>query len=522
MELTGQQFIGYKRSAKGTRKFKAVNPATMQLLVTTFFCAEPDEVEEAMQLAAKAFEGYKNTSSAIKANFLRDIATGLNTQSDALIDIIHQEAALLPNRITSELARTIKQLELYANLLEEGSWVEAKIDTGDAHKPDLRKMMKPIGPIVVFGASNFPLAYSVAGGDTASALAVGCPVVVKAHPAHPGTSEIVAQVVVQAAQKNKLPEGVFSMLFDDGFEVGATLTKHPLTKAVGFTGSFNGGMALHKLSQQRNEPIPVFAEMGSVNPIVIFPEALKIRREEIAKSLAKSITIGAGQFCTKPGLMFAIKDKNLPNFESELKAAVNQADVFTMLTPGIHSNYQKLKSNAFMQANVEVLAEIKFDKEVHENKAEPTILRVSAKQFIQNSKLHHEVFGPFSILVVCADYDELKQAVSLLGGQLTLTLQIETSEFEKNKTLIAQFEEKAGRIVMNGVPTGVEVNNSIQHGGPYPSTTDSRFTSVGTDAVKRWIRPVVYQNWDDALLPKALQESNPLNIWRLYNNEWKR
>lgn len=522
MELTGQQFIGYKRSAKGTRKFKAVNPASMQLLVTTFFCAEPSEVEETMQLAAKAFEVYKNTSAAIKAKFLRDIAAGLNAQSDALIEVIHQETALLPNRITSELARTVKQLELYANMLEEGSWVEAKIDTSDGHSPDLRKMMKPIGPVVVFGASNFPLAYSVAGGDTASALAVGCPVIVKAHPAHPGTSEIVAQVIVHAAQKNKLPESVFSMLFDDGFKVGTTLTRHPLTKAVGFTGSFNGGMALHKLSLQREEPIPVFAEMGSVNPIIIFPDALKIRGKEIAKSLAKSITLGAGQFCTNPGLIFAVKDKSLADFENELKDAVEQADIFTMLTPGIHSNYQKLKSNACMQANVEVLAEIKLDKEEHENKAEPTILRVSAKQFIQNAKLQHEVFGPLSILVVCNDINELQKAVSLLGGQLTLTLHVEVPEFQKHDVMIATFEEKAGRLVMNGVPTGVEVNHAIQHGGPYPATTDSRFTSVGADAVKRWIRPVVYQNWADVLLPEALQESNPLNIWRLYNNEWKR
>lgn len=526
MPIQGKNFIGYSLSAKGQHQYKSYIPSQDAYLPETFVTATNDEVEEALTLANKAFLPYSSLEPAKRAAFLRAICDEIAKLGDELLDRAHLETGLPLARLQGERARTINQLSQFADLIEEGSWTEASIDTAipdrsPAPKPDLRKKQIPLGPVVVFGSSNFPFAYSVAGVDTGPALAAGNPVIVKAHPAHPGVSDLTAQAIVAAAQKTGMPEGVFSMLYDDRYEVGTALVKHPFTKAVGFTGSLKGGMALYKMGQERDEPIPVFAEMGSVNPVIILPGTLAAKTEQLAKTLAGSVTLGVGQFCTNPGLVFVIKSEASHEFEVAYQREIEQVAQATMLTKGICENYKNLVAHAVAQDGAAILGKTQLIPSA-ENQAEATILKTSGKFFIETPSLHEEIFGPFSLLVEFEDITELKKAVAQLKGQLTVSLFADPSEAANEPELIQLLGLKSGRFIMNGVPTGVEVCPSMHHGGPFPAATDARFTSVGRHAIYRFTRPQSFQDWDDSLLPLELQNSNPLGIFRLVNNKWTR
>jgi len=377
-------------------------------------------------------------------------------------------------------------------------------------------LLLPLGPVVVFGASNFPLAYSTAGGDTASALAAGCPVIVKSHPMHAGTGELVASAVIKAAQKTGMPEGVFSNLNSSGIEVGGLLVKHPGIKAVGFTGSIGGGRALYNMAAQRAEPIPVFAEMGSINPVIILPEAIKSRSAEIAKMYANSITAGSGQFCTNPGLLIGIKSEGLQQFMKNLSDEIIRIEPSCMLHPNILGAYEKNREKALSQSGIQVVAEI--ETAVPVNYGRQTLATVEGQTFLENPNLHQEVFGPYSVIVQCEDINQMEKIVSKLEGQLTGTVMAEEQEVSEHTGLISALQSRVGRIIFNGVPTGVEVCPSMTHGGPYPASTDSRFTAVGIHAIRRWVRPFSYQDWPDLLLPEELKNGNPLKIYRLVNN----
>jgi len=524
--MNTQNLAGYKYLPNTGKKFNGFDPAAGTDLPGDFYPATLAEVDEAMNLADKAFAEYKHIDRNRKAAFLRSIADEINALGDEMIERAMAESGLPAVRLQGERARTTNQLYMFAALLEEGSWVEAVIDTAiPDRKPlprvDIRKMMVPIGPAVVFGASNFPLAYSVAGGDTAAALASGCPVVVKAHPAHPGTSAMVATAVKKAAEQHQMPEGVFSMLYDSGYAVGEALVKHPKTKIVTFTGSLKGGTALMKMARERDEPIPVFAEMGSINPIVFLPQALENRAEDLAK-IAAPITTNAGQFCTQPGLLLAVKSPGLERFKAALATAIADISSATMLTPGIYANFNRLSTN--MLANEAVSTVAKSDKidTGKANQGVALVTEISAADFLADEKYNEEVFGPFSMIIVADDMAQLEQVVDSLHGQLTASVMAEKEELAGHKHLLDKLANLAGRVILNGPPTGVEVGNAIVHGGPFPATSDSRFTSVGTSSIKRFVRPVCWQNWDEDLLPDELKTNNPLNIWRLFNNEWSK
>ncbi|MCE7063755.1 aldehyde dehydrogenase (NADP(+)) [Dyadobacter sp. CY326] len=524
MEINGKNFIGYNLSSQGDHAFQSYVPVKDSYLPENFICATADEVNAAMELAAKAFPAYARIPAMQRADFLIAITEEILALGDALLERANLETGLPITRLQGERARTINQLTQFAELLREGSWVDASIDTAlpdrtPLPKPDIRKMLVPIGPVIVFGSSNFPFAYSVAGVDTGPALAAGNPVIVKAHAAHPGVSDLTAQAIVKAAQRTGMPEGVFSMLYDDRFEVGAALVKHPASKAVGFTGSMKGGMALYKMAQERDEPIAVFAEMGSVNPIVVLPEYLEHNALELGKTLAGSVSLGAGQFCTNPGLVFVTKTQGLIAFTDSYKNEILKTTSATMLTAGIYKNYYKLRDHAFEQEDVNKLA-VSEQMSEGENQAQASIATVSGKSFIANPKLHEEVFGPFSLLVICENTDELLDAVSHLTGQLTCSLMAQESEVNAYPEIVARLAQISGRFILNGVPTGVEVCPSMHHGGPFPATADAKFTSVGRHSILRFLRPQSYQGWPEALLPDELKNANPLGIYRLVNNEF--
>ncbi|MBX2965930.1 MAG: aldehyde dehydrogenase (NADP(+)) [Cyclobacteriaceae bacterium] len=487
--------------------------------------ASLNEIDAAVRESYTAFQSYKNVSATKRATFLRVAAQEIEALGQELIKTVMEETALPEARVAGERGRTTGQLRMFADYIEEGSWVEARIDTAKPDrapvpKPDLRKMLVPLGPVVVFGAANFPLAYSTAGGDTASALAAGCTVIVKAHPAHARTSQLVADAIHRAAQQTGMPKGVFQHVHGAGFEVGQALVKHPLTKAVGFTGSFAGGKALFDLANQRNEPIPVFAEMSSTNPVILLPESLKKNYADTATILAVSIVMGVGQFCTNPGLVIAIEHEGLSDFVKALAEKIAAQHPETMLHEGIAKNYSDKLQQALKQKGVTIEAEAAGEPARQQGKA--LVGSVAASTFINNPLLAEEVFGPFSLLIRCADRHELYAVISTLHGQLTSTIIGEKQELAEYQDCFRTLTEKAGRVIINGVPTGVEVCAAMQHGGPFPSTTDSRFTAVGTDAIKRFVRPVSFQNCPEQLLPDELKENNPLNIWRLYNGGWQK
>lgn len=520
--IIGKNQIGNQLSSNGDITFKTFNPELNKENTIAFTQANATEVNKAVALASKAFETYKYVSGKQKAVFLRAIAEEIENLGETLLETYCSESGLPVGRATGERGRTMFQLQTFADLLEEGRWVEATIDTAipdrtPAPKADIRKINIPLGPVVVFGASNFPLAFSTAGGDTAAALAAGCPVIVKSHPMHAGTSALVASAIVKAAEKTGMPEGVFSNLNATDYSVGQQLILHPSVKAVGFTGSIKGGKALLDLAASREEPIPVFAEMGSVNPMVILPKALQNRKEEIASSCVGAITLGSGQFCTNPGLILGIKSNNLSAFVAELGNKIEEIAPTCMLHPAIHKAYEDNKQTTMNQSDVTVVG-LK-EGNIPANYAGQSVVTVSGKTFLENTSLHQEVFGPFSMVVQCEDVTELETIIAKLEGQLTGTIISDGGEVADYPKVVAHLQNRVGRIIFNGVPTGVEVCPSMVHGGPFPASTDSRFTAVGVSSIKRWIRPFSYQNWPNELLPEELKNENPLGILRVVNGK---
>ncbi len=520
--MTGKNYIGNQLSNEGSKTYKTFNPLLNIENEINFYEATANEIDRAADLAMEAFKEFSNISGPKKAAFLNAIADEILALDDELVQVYCSETGLPEGRAKGERGRTIFQLRSFADLVKEGTWVEATIDTGipdrtPIPKPDLRKMMVPLGPVVVFGASNFPLAYSTAGGDTAAAFAAGCPVIVKSHPMHAGTGELVATAIIRAAKKTGMPNGVFSNLNSSGIEVGVHLVQHPSVKAVGFTGSIRGGRALFDLAAKRKEPIPVFAEMGSVNPVIILPKAAENKGKELAKTYAGSITLGTGQFCTNPGLLLGIKSQGLTDFIRQLSEEIVKIEPSCMLHPNIIGAYESNKQKALSQKGIHVMAN--YEADVASNYARQTIVTVEGKTFLENTTLHQEVFGPFSMVVQCDDAIQLETIVSQLEGQLTGTVIADKDEVAKFSQVISALQNRVGRIIFNGVPTGVEVCPSMQHGGPYPASTDSRFTAVGIHSIKRWVRPFSYQDWPNDLLPDELKNENPLKISRLVNNK---
>lgn len=479
------------------------------------------DIDAVLQKAWEAFHEYRRLSIGQRAVFMRAIAHELENSGDELILTAMQETNLPEARLRNERGRTVFQLVSYAEACERGDWLEAKIDTAipgkNPPKPDIRKTMVPLGPVVVFGSSNFPFAFSTAGGDTACAFAAGCPVIVKAHPAHAKTSTQVAELIHKAAKKCDMPEDVFSHVYGASFEVGEALVKHPLTKAVGFTGSFRGGKQTFDWGNQRSEPIPVFAEMGSVNPVFLFPEKLRTSAVDLAKLFAASVTLGVGQFCTNPGLVIGIDGDELQQFIAAAGAEIGHVIPSKMLHPGIARSYAENKARALAQKDVTLVAEAVIP--AGEDGGAATLATVTAKEFLSNTLLHQEVFGPYSLIVRCGDSVEMIEVARHLEGQLTGTLMATENELQQYGELVEAIKSRCGRIIFNSVPTGVEVCLSMQHGGPFPATTDSRFTSVGADGIRRFVRPVAYQNWPNRFLPDELKNENPLNIYRAVNNE---
>ncbi|MBL7856310.1 MAG: aldehyde dehydrogenase (NADP(+)) [Cyclobacteriaceae bacterium] len=520
--IEGKQIIGFEMVAEGSASFHSFNPATGEKLHYQFTKATPGEVNKAAEKAAGAFQVYRKKSGAEKAIFLETIANEINALGDELVDLCCQETALPKGRIEGERARTVNQLKLFASLLREGSWVDARIETADATrtplpKPDIRYMEIGLGPVVVFGASNFPLAFSVAGGDTASALAAGCPVIVKVHSAHPATGELVGRAILKAAQVCNMPDGVFSLLHGDGKDVGIQLVKHPAVKAVGLTGSFTAGKALFDAAVSREVPIPVYAEMGSTNPVFILPEAMRERAATIAAGFSASVTLGVGQFCTNPGILIHEKNDGAKEFTKSLEEEFKKTSGGVMLTETIFKSYANGLAHHTNVAGMDVLA---LGAEVTQNfGARPILFKTTAETFENVTALSEEIFGPTSLVVEAESKEGILSIARNLGGHLTATVHGTENDLIGFKDLIDILEQKVGRVVINGFPTGVEVCHAMVHGGPYPATTDGRSTSVGTAAIHRFTRPVCYQGMPDDLLPAELQNKNPLNIWRLVNGQ---
>lgn len=524
--LHGSNLIGNKISYEGTETLQSFSTVTGELLPEIFKKATESEALAAVAKAKSAFAQYRKTTPEKRALFLETIADEILALGDELIERTILETGLTQQRLTGERGRTVGQLKLFASLLREGSWVDAVIDTAipdrtPLPRADLRKMNQPLGVVLVFSASNFPYAFSTAGGDTASALAAGCPVIVKAHSSHLGTNEMIAGAIQRAAAKCNMPDGVFSSLIGEGETLGQMLAKHPEIKAIGFTGSFRGGMALYKVAvNERQAPIPVYAEMSSINPVIVLPGKISQDSDKLATQLAGSITLGAGQFCTNPGLIFILESDNTNLFLEKLSSLLKETPKATMLNKSICNSYRE---------NVQKLSQVKEvrtllmqNQEDESYSASAMLFEVDASYFISNSELQEEVFGPSSLIVRCKNVSELEEAIASMHGQLTGTIMATEKDLEDFSDLIPVLTERVGRIIYNGVPTGVEVCHAMVHGGPFPATTDLRSTSVGADAIKRFVRPVCYQDCPQELLPHALKDANPFNLMRKVNGELTR
>lgn len=518
MNILGKNFIAGTRSGEGTITHESFNATTNEALPYTFWQATTEEVNTACERAGDIAIEFGATPAALRAQLLDSIADEIDALGENFVEIVCAETALPAARIQGEQKRTTSQLRLFAQVLRRGDFHGARIDTAlperqPAPRPDLRQYKVGIGAIAVFGASNFPLAFSTAGGDTASALAAGCPVVFKAHSGHMATSECVASAITRALEKTGLPPAVFSMIYGSG--VGELLVKHPLIKAVGFTGSLKGGRALCDMAAARPEPIPVFAEMSSINPVILLPNALKKRGEKAASELADSIVMGCGQFCTNPGMVIGIDSPEFSEFVVNLNYAMAAKPPQTMLNAGTLRSYATGVARLRSSPGLRHLA---GRSQEGSNQAQPQIFAADEKLLLQGEALlMEEVFGPASIVVTVTSNQNLNTAINALQGQLTITLIADDEDLENYSFLIPLLQCKAGRVLVNGYPTGVEVTDTMVHGGPYPATSDSRGTSVGTLAIDRFLRPVCFQNLPDAALPPALKNSNPLGLRRLVN-----
>ena len=515
--LTGVSLIAGRAGGRDGETFRAYNPADGQPIDPAYYSASEADLNAAAESAAAAAPFLAASSGADRAKLLRAMADAIDAAANDLIERAHLETALPEPRLKGEVARTSNQLRLFASVAEEGSWVMARVDTAEAQrtppKPDIRSMLRPLGPVTVFGASNFPLAFSVAGGDTASAIAAGNPVIVKAHPAHPGTSELAGSALTKAVQQCGFPAGTFSLLFDAGTRIGSALVRHPLIRAVGFTGSFKGGRALMDLAASREQPIPVYAEMGSANPVFILPRALRERGETIAAGLHASFTLGAGQFCTKPGLVFA----NNPDaaFLAKLRQLTAAAPCFSLLSAGIADTYAAgLQQRSALAATTGSRQDAGFV-------AQAALLETNYATFAADPSLHEELFGPSTLLITGAGREDMTAAARALAGHLTASIFGTEDDLRDYPELISVLETKVGRILFNGFPTGVEVTHAMVHGGPYPATSDGRSTSVGSQAILRFARPVCYQNLPQDALPAELKDTNPRKILRLWNGVWQ-
>jgi len=524
MAISGKLLINGQWIDGQAGTYQAVNPATGEKIEPVLTKATAEQVKEAVASAEAAASVFRRASLAKRAEFLRTCAAEIMALGDSLVERAVAESGLPQGRIEGERARTCGQLNLFADVVEAGDFLDVRIDTAlpdrqPMPRPDLRYMNQALGPVVVFGASNFPLAFSVAGGDTASAFAAGCPVLVKGHSSHPGTSELVAQALATAVQKTGLPAGVFSLLMGSGREVGSALVSAPEVKAVGFTGSFGGGMALVKLANERPEPIPVFTEMGSLNPVIMMPKLLENSAEQAAEAFVASLNMGVGQFCTNPGLVLAIESPALDRFISSATDSMTKQPAGVMLNEGIQQAYKNGVAAISCQRGVTKQSV----GESHEGKpgfcGQPTLMTVSAADFVANPELTEEMFGPASLLIKCKNLEELQNAIASLRGQLTGTIHAAEGELADYDELIDILARRVGRLLINGFPTGVEVCHAMVHGGPFPAASDARFTSVGSAAIYRFLRPICLQNYPQELLPAQLQNSNPLNIWRLVNGE---
>ena len=524
MTLTGVSLIAGKPSSSQGATFRAINPQTGEPLDPEFTSCSAADVDHAAGAAAEAFPAYSRTSARHRARFLQRIADNLDAASAELSARAQLETALPPARLQGEVQRTSNQMRLFAEVVEEGSWVGARIDTAfpdrkPLPRPDLRSMLRPIGPVAVFGASNFPIAFSVAGGDTASALAAGNPVIVKAHPAHPGTSEIAGGIIQRSAEECGLPPGVFSLLFDAGIEAGKILVQHPEIKAAGFTGSHAGGRALMDLAAQRPDPIPCFTEMSSTNPVFILPGALRDRGAQIGSGLHGSFTLGAGQFCTKPGLVFVPQQEHADPLLAELRRLAGSSAGFHLLTPGIASSFQReLKARTQRPGIRSTLAEPQRGTCA----ASAALLEVDINDFRKSPDLSREIFGPATLVIRYQQREAMLEAAQALEGHLTATVLGNADELGEYRDLLDILERKVGRVILNGYPTGVEVSHAMVHGGPSPATSDARFTSVGSRAILRFARPVCWQGFPESALPEELRDSNPLGILRMIDGQTTR
>jgi NADP-dependent aldehyde dehydrogenase len=524
MSLHGLSLIAGTPGQTGGKIFYATNPADNAQMEPAFNEASGTEVTAALDAAALAFANFGKRSGAERAKFLEAIATEIEVLGDTLIHRAHAETGLPLPRIVGERGRTCGQLRLFAQVAREGSWVDARIDPAlpdrqPLPRADIRRMLLPIGPVVVFGSSNFPLAFSVAGGDTASAFAAGCTVVVKAHRAHPGTSELVATAINRAVESCGLLPGVFSLIHGGGSTIGIAMVKHPATAAVGFTGSHVAGRALFDAAAARPHPIPVFAEMSSLNPVFLLPGALAERADAIAQGLLGSFTLGVGQFCTKPGLVFVTRGTDSYAFLQKFAEVVRAAACGTMLTNGIRDAFHENRDRVTAVPGVQLLASAAGAPNDTRTESRPSVATTTAKNFLLHPALATEAFGPFTLIVIADEPDELAACAAALEGQLTATVHGNPADLAAAGPLIAALERIAGRVLVNGFPTGVEVCPAMNHGGPYPATTDTRFTSVGTAAILRFARPVSYQSFPDTLLPDALKNANPLGLLRLVDGK---
>jgi len=523
MNISGEMIIGQRilRGSAGT--VRAYNPSTKQELEPAFGLATPEDLARACELADAAVEPYRAFSLEERARFLETIAQRILDLGPALIERATQESGLPTARLEGERGRTVNQLRLFAKVVRDGHFLEATLDSALPERipprSDLRMRKIPVGAVAVFGASNFPLAFSVAGGDTASALAAGCPVVVKAHNAHLGTSELVAKAVLQASLDCGMPDGVFSLIIGEGNQIGGDLVSHPAIRAVGFTGSRAGGLALAQIASRRKEPIPVYAEMSSINPVYLLPGALATGGATLAGAFVDSLTMGVGQFCTNPGLVIALAGPELDAFSAAATAALQLKPAGTMLTAGIHKAYSEAVGIRAGIAGVQLVAH--GSTEGAGCAARAALYRCDATTFLANPALEEEIFGPVSLIISCANQDEILAVTRHLEGQLTATVHAVESDHGLAGALLPLLERKVGRILFNGFPTGVEVSYAMVHGGPFPATSDPRSTSVGATAIERFLRPVCYQDVPAGLLPEALKDGNPLGIVRLVDGELK-
>lgn len=527
MALHGLNLIAGEPVGTGPVEIHAMDPRTGEVLTPSFRQASEEEVDTAARMAAAAFVANRDRSPADRAALLEGMATEIEGLGEELVARVTAETGLPEARVRGERGRTAGQLRMFAALIAEGSWVDARIDRAQPHRaplprPDVRRMLVPLGPVAVFGASNFPLAFSVAGGDTASAIAAGCPVVCKGHPAHPGTSEMVATAVAAAAAKAGFHPGTFSLVHGLSPEVSLAVVRHPLIRAVAFTGSHQAGRALFDAGVQRPDPIPVYAEMGSVNPVILLPSALAERGLAIAEGLVASVTMGSGQFCTNPGLVFGIEGPDLSTFAEAVAEAVRRIPPQTLLHSGIKSGFAR---GVAEWTGTPGVATVGLGQEAEEGPSalvRAAVFLTSGEVFAENPHLAQEVFGPVSLLVRARDADELLDLAERLEGSLTATIHGTPAELAASSELVRVLQRKVGRLIFNGYPTGVEVGPAMQHGGPYPATTDVRSTSVGTASILRFAKPLCWQDFPQAALPPELQDANPRGIWRLVDGSWSR